>query len=105
LAATQIIIAFERSYHVIFGSQLVALKLLASSSNAVVDPESLRPFYEQAKSKHAEFYGAFTFENWLSFLQTQYLVARQADKVGISVRGREFLKFLIDQGYGVKKAG
>lgn len=99
LAASEIFLVFERTYRVIFGSQLLALQFLSSVSNTLQDPKVLRPIYEQAKSKNSEFYASVSFEAWFSFLETTLLVARQDGKIGISIRGKEFLKYLIEQGY------
>jgi hypothetical protein len=105
LALNQIVVAFERTYFSIFGSQLKALQFLGSSPSLLEDPHSLQPFYDQAKSKNPDFYGSYSFERWLAFLQSQVLITEQDQKVGITVRGREFLKYLIDQGYTFEKAG
>jgi len=105
LATNQIAVFFERTHFLIFGSQLAALQFLASSPNILEDPDSLRPFYEQAKSKNSDFYGSYRFESWFSFLQSQLLITQQNQKVGITVRGKEFLKYLIDRGYDFKKGG
>jgi hypothetical protein len=105
LASNQIAVAFERTYFLIFGSQLSALQLLASSPGGVEDIEKLRPFYEQAKSKNPEFYGSYSFESWEGFLQGQVLMGRKENKAAITIRGKEFLKYLVDQGYSLKKGG
>lgn len=105
LATNQIAVDFERTYRLIFGSQLAVLHALGSSSSVLEDPEMLRPYYEQAKSKYSDFYGSYGFENWLGFLKGSFLITEQQDKVGITVRGKEFLKYLIDQGYSIKKGG
>lgn len=105
LSVNQISVAFERVYHSIFGSQLAALQFLVSSSSGLEDTGSLAPFYEQAKSKNPEFYDSYSFENWLSFLQSNLLIVYQNQKIGITVRGKEFLKYLIDQNYTINRNG
>lgn len=105
LAAHQIALDFEKIYRAIFGSQLTMLQSLTASSSVFEDPETYRPYYEQAKSKLPDFYGSYTFENWLSFLQSQVLITQQNQKIAITVRGKEFLKYLIEHGYTFKKSG
>lgn len=105
LATSQISVAFERTYFHIFGSQIAALQFLNSVPAGFESPDTLQPFYDQAKAKHSDFYGSYSFENWLSFLQTQLLILRQKDKIGITVRGKEFLKYMIEQNYSFNKGG
>jgi len=105
LATSQIAVAFERTYFLIFGSQISALQFLNSASNVAGKPESLRPFYEQAKSKNPDFYGNYSFESWLGFLQNQCLIMQPNQQFGITVRGKEFLKYLIDQNHNLRKNG
>jgi hypothetical protein len=105
LAASQISVAFERTYIYIFGSQIAMLQALNSIPGGFESMSALRPFYEQAKAKHPDFYGSYSFENWLSFLQTQLLILEQDEKIGITVRGKEFLKYMIQQNYSFNKNG
>lgn len=101
LAALGIALSFERTYRIIFGSQISLLNLLATVPPQGI--ENVRPFYEQAKSKDAGLYGQFTFVQWLGFLEESALVTKQAEKITITVRGKEFLKYLIDAGYTTAK--
>jgi hypothetical protein len=101
LAVTAISHEFERVYRVIFGSQISALQIFASQE--LVSPENLLPIYEQAKRNYTEFYRSISFDSWLKFLVDFVLMAQQGNKVGVTIRGKEFLKYLIDAGIPATK--
>ena len=50
-------------------------------------------------------YANYSFEQWLVYMESQMLVTRKDDKVYITLDGREFLKYLIHQGYTLYKYG
>jgi len=86
---------FEKIYGMIWGSQLSALQFLNSSAGGA-DVDDLRPFYEKSVAQTR--IPNETFERWLSFLLA-HLVAQQGTRVEITLKGREFLKYVIDQGH------
>ena len=103
LAALALVQSFERTYTLIWGSQIAALQSLNSAGTVSV--ELLRPWYDQAAARDPELYGRYTFDEWLGFLQANLLVLRSGDGVCISLEGREFLKYLLHQGYSLYKLG
>jgi len=103
LAGFSIIQAFEKAYMLIWGSQIAALQSLNSSGS--IDAELLRPWYDQAAAGETELYAAYTFEQWLGFLQRNSLIIWDSGRVQITVEGREFLKYLLHQGYSLYKRG
>lgn len=105
VAANQIAVVFERTYSLIFGSQLAILQFLASSPNILERPEAILPFYEKAKAGYPSLYETYSFDKWLSFMKSSILVTQQNESIGITVRGKEFLKYLIDHGYSFFKSG
>ena len=105
LAAAAIIQQFERTYSLIWGSQLSALQFLNTRGVAGTDSVEVRLWYSQAAGREAELYEAYSFDQWLGFLQLHQLVARNGDVVAITLEGREFLKYLLHQGYPLYKAG
>lgn len=104
LASAQISLIFEKTYLVIFGSQLAALHHLASSAVALMECSGLLPFYNHAKKNWPEIYKQLSFEDWLGFMELAVLITRVDDEVAVTVRGKEFLKYLIDQNYSLSKA-
>lgn len=92
-----------RTYHLIFGSQISALRFL--SQRGLIPRNALRPFYEAAATRHQAFYQAYSYDQWLGFMQIHTLVLFEGDSVGITVRGQEFLLFLVRDGLSENKAG
>lgn len=99
LASNQIVLVFERTYHLIFGSQISLLQRLNSGEI------EFKQVFEQAKSKYPQLYSGYTLEEWLGFLISSFLIRNDNGKIGITVRGKEFLKYLIDQNYTLQKFG
>ena len=105
LAANQIAVQFEHTYHLIFGSQIVALKFLAHQTvTGAADIEEFRPVYNEAQ-KFGLNPSKTSFEAWLWFLEYTVLVQKTEEKIAITLRGREFLKYLIDRNYPCLKGG
>ncbi len=96
---------FDQTYNFIFGSQIRALQQLNSFAGQLVSSNEIKLFYEDAKSLNSVFYSSYSFEKWLNFMLSAVLIIKQENRVGITVRGQEFLKYLIDQGLSHNKIG
>ena len=105
LAANSIIQAFEQTYSAIWGSQIGVLQFLNSGGPDGVQSALLQPWYDQAAARHSDVFTNYTFDQWLGFLETQQLILRKETAVLITLEGREFLKYLVHQGYSLYKAG
>lgn len=105
VAAVAIAIDFDRAYAWIWGSQIAALQALNTVGANGFAVELLRPWYEQAKAQEPARYQGYSFEQWLGFLGGQSLVKVAGTSVSISLEGREFLQYLIRQGYTLYKPG
>ncbi len=105
LAVAQAIGAAERTYRLIFGSQLSLLRAL-NVGPPQTDSE-MRSFYERAKRKNPKFYGSYSYEEWRGFLLNQTLIAHVEDRDAyrISGRGRDLLEWITGQGLSEAKAG
>ena len=99
LAASTIAQSFDRIYFTIFGSQIAVLQFLNDCREVKTAPSDLDPFYTQAASPDAQFYAGYAFEKWIGFLVSWTLVRIDSDSIFITVRGKEFLKYLVDQGF------
>jgi hypothetical protein len=97
LAASQCVAFFERTYRIIYGSQLDALDHLNSYGK-----QSLAflgtVFFDTAKKLEESFYGDTTFDQWFSFLVNYSLVEVQDQSASITVRGRDFLLWIVNVG-------
>jgi len=105
LAGISVISMFEKVYSLIWGSQIGVLQFLNSARAEGVDPDFLRPWFDQAAAREPEAYAGDTMERWLSFLQSYSLITKAGPNFVITLEGREFLKYLIHQGYTLHKRG
>lgn len=99
LAGAGIALYFERTYATIWGSQIAALQVLNVAGDGGTDPELLRPWYDQAAAQNPVIYAGYPFESWLGFLEKWRLVTKTEGRVAVTLEGREFLKFIVHQGY------
>jgi len=103
--AEQVARAFDRLYYLIYRSQIAVLQLLNTLGGTGVDIEALRPFYAQGAANNPDLYRGYAFEGWLDFMRTTLIVVVTGNQVAISMEGREFLKYMVNQGYSLIKAG
>ena len=96
LASAQIALYFERVYQHIFGSQIQAIRV--ANGGLGVSFAELHPIYEKVIDKHV-----ITFEEWLHYIHSYAeMVTVDDDRVHITERGREFLKYLVQMRYSDK---
>jgi hypothetical protein len=102
LAAALIYNHFDRTYRWIFGSQLLLLQQLnaAPSTRTAVGIH-----YQIAALESPEFYFNYSFDQWLHFMVSQVLVRADGEAISITVGGREFLKFVVEEGLSFNKNG
>lgn len=74
LARTQIVLNFERIHSTIWGSQQKVLSYLNERPAGAADAE-VRSFYDAAKGEFGVIYDTYSYESWLSYLQTNLLIA------------------------------
>lgn len=96
---------FERTYFRIWGSQLGALHYLNTAGLTGADLSLIRKIYDQASTREPTRYEKYSFDQWLGFLQSSQLIVRKDNLISISLEGREFLKYLLQQGYPLYKRG
>lgn len=103
LTVCTILRTFEFTYFLIFGSQIIALQQLNGRDDMTLD--DLKPMHDFAAAAYPAVYERFSFEAWFGFLGHSSLVLRDGEDVRITVRGREFLRYLIAAGLGSRKTG
>ena len=103
LAAIGIVVQFDRAYNSIWGSQILALQGLNSAGASGADIKSLLPAYENAAKQYPLVYAHYTFDQWVDFLVKSALIKLEGSKVSITIEGREFLRYLIEQGFVIYK--
>jgi len=95
LATITILSFFESTWYSIFASQLAALEQL---NMRFLKVEDLHPYFQLNADQRPQ----YQFESWFGYLKTQVLVRQDGYNVGITVRGREFLKYLVEYGRTAK---
>jgi len=105
LAGLSITLYFERTYSIIWGSQIGVLEILNQFRESGVEIEIFRHSYEQAAVREPNLYRDYTFEGWLGFMVDSRLINRRGTKVYITLEGTEFLKYLVHQGFNLYKRG
>ena len=98
LAANRIVRQFEAAQYHIFASQVAALTYLNAQPDLILK-DALQVFYDKAAADFPMLYVERTFDQWFVFLTAQGLVAEGDAGVGISVAGREFLRWRVNQGH------
>ena len=98
LAATQIALEFEQVHSVIFGSQIFLLKKLNEFSSVGLDPSYLEKHFDGVQKMFSDGLGDWTLEQYLSFLYNRTLIRMDFGKYHLTVRGAEFLLWLVRMG-------
>lgn len=94
----------DTSWAYIYGSQIDALNELNSKGALTVN--DLKRFYDSAARAHPHTYSTYTFDQWLGWIINNTLVRQDSGIVQLTVRGKDFLKYLVLVGRsGIKKIG
>jgi hypothetical protein len=88
-------LAYTETWHLIFKSQLLLLKAL---NQKVLQFDEARTFYDAAAREYATEYATDTFDRWLEFMRSQFLITQEGARIAITQRGRDFLKYLVHTG-------
>ncbi len=81
----------------IFHSQILVLQEI---NVRILRIEQVRVYYDAAEAAYPNEYGQYSFVRWVAFLRDQLLVIdHPADTIGITVKGKDFLKYMLHQGY------
>jgi hypothetical protein len=94
----------ERTYGLIFGSQIRGLRELINPTKPVTVDDAKTYYEENVKVAHTSFYKDFPFEAWLGFLVSQELVEVEDGLIRISDFGRWFLGYMNDMRLPEKNA-
>lgn len=83
----------EEIWNIIWASKILALNKLNEGG---LKREGIFPFYTSAATQWPGVYATYTFDQWLGFLRSQTLIRDDGDEINITVKGRQFLKYLLD---------
>jgi len=100
--ALYLIFTFERIYNIIFGSQLYILDCVNTESRET--KTSLKRFYDSAVQNFPNFYSNYAYQEYFQFLITFELIIINDDETcHITWLGRDFLKYLVENGKPLMK--
>jgi hypothetical protein len=87
----------EQTWAMIYQSQLLMLSSL--NANGLMPLTAARAYYDKAKVNFPQTYSSYSFEQWIGFMKDQQLVIQHpSDMLEITVRGKDFLKYLTHYG-------
>ena len=91
----------EVTWFTIFGSQLSALAEL-NSHGATVPLTDLKKHYDKAAAEYPMTYQAYTFEQWINYMKSRFLVAVYPSQMAeLSFGGKDFLKYAAHMGWNI----
>jgi hypothetical protein len=87
---------YEIAWAYIYKSQLLLLQEL---NRRVLLLPQVKIHYDKAVSDNPAYYAHYSFEQWLDFMKSHVLLIQHPNEmVEITVRGRDFLKYLVHWG-------
>jgi hypothetical protein len=96
LAIATLLVSFEGTYAVIWGSQILILQALNGLGTVGAKEEDIRRFYDLAANQNPAAFKDYPFETYVGWLiDTAQLVGRQNGRFVITIRGSEFLAYLM----------
>jgi hypothetical protein len=95
--ATALIVCvqFEEIWHNIFGSQI---KVLQQLNGEALKRATIFGYYADAALDGPQMYSGYSFDKWLGFMRSELLLKEDGELIRITVKGRAFLKFLVEEG-------
>ena len=103
LAATQLALDFEQVYNSIFGSQISLLKRLNEVIGQGLGKDQMEEFFASIQEPYTEGLGAWILDDYLRFLFGHTLLTVSDGRYHITVKGVEFLVWLIKTGHSERR--
>jgi len=103
LAIAQINAWFERTYNIIYGSQISLLRKLSGFAEGI-PYKNVETHFEEAKNNFPEYYKNWTLKQYLNYLVESKFVERKGNDLLITKRGTDFLGILSITGYSENKS-
>jgi hypothetical protein len=89
----------EVTWPYIFRSQILALTEL-NARGGILPLSSIKAHFDKAVVDHPSTYAQYTFDQWMNFMLTHELfLKRPGDAIELTLRGRDFLKFMTHWGW------
>lgn len=99
LAAGLISYMYDKTWWSIYKSQILLLQDLNTKTLRI---EKVKEYYDRAVEQYPAAYARYSFNQWVAYMKEQALILDQpAESVGITVRGRDFLKYIVHSSYSI----
>jgi hypothetical protein len=102
LAFTRMVVVFRDIYANIFGSQVDALRQLATAGGTTTIDRA-KAFFDEVKRLFPDFYRNADFDDWAKFLIFHKLVQVNGEQIDLTDYGREFLNYISVDRRGVTR--
>lgn len=90
-------VVYDKIWMTVFRSQLLALLEL---NKRILRREEVKQYYDAASQEFPAEYATYKFDQWLTYMRGQLLILEHpGDTVEITVRGKDFLKYMLHCGY------
>jgi hypothetical protein len=104
LAVSQVLTWFEKTYNIIFGSQIRILLRGQNSANFVIDKDYILGTFEATKEIHKDIYKDWQINDYLKFLLGSNLLEKKDENFILTTRGKEFLRMMKNSNYSEHKS-
>jgi len=104
LAATQIALEYEQVHGVIFGSQIYLLKKLNEAEPVGLDLAFVERHFAHVQKLFEEQLGDWSMDKYLQFLFDRVLLRVDGNRYHITVRGNDFLMWIVRMGRSENRA-
>ena len=92
---------FERCFQYLFGSQLHLLSHLLYQPHNQTSKEKIAGLFDAASHDTS----VISFDKWLRSLETMKFIHIREETIEITEEGKEFMHYIADKGYSIKKLG
>lgn len=98
LAATQLVVFFEETYRIIFGSQIFMLKIANQNRADGVSFDDIAAHFKNLQQVHSPAFDKWTTDTYVSFLLSSSLLTAREDRYRVTNLGVEFLQWMAKNG-------
>lgn len=100
--ALYLIITFERTYNLLFGSQLYIIQRVNTTTSET--KTSLKRFYDDVHKLYPEFYETYSYDDYFAYLiKSNLIILLDNDSCQITFLGKDLLKYLVETGQPLNK--
>lgn len=99
LAASQGLAWFEKTYNLIFGSQLELLLKGRENTNLIIENDFIEKTFTTTKENNYEILKDWNLPSYLKFLFESGLIIEKDKKISLTQRGIEFIRMIENSNY------